>query len=113
VALVMLADACEASSRVIEKPNPERIQAACEKVIFGFFQDGQLDESELTLRDLNLIIQCFTRVLMGVYHQRIKYPGNKKDEDQRSKQEVQKDSDNKGKKILTALGTRASDRNKN
>ena len=113
VALVMLADACEASSRVIEKPNPERIQAACEKVIFGFFQDGQLDESELTLRDLNLIIQCFTRVLMGVYHQRIKYPGNKKDEDQRSKQEVQKDSDNKGKKILTDLGTRARDRNKN
>ena len=118
VALVMLADACEAASRVIEKPNPERIQAVCEKVIFGFFQDGQLDESELTLRDLNLIIQCFTRVLMGVYHQRIKYPDTsapetKKDEDQYTKQKMQKDSESKGKKILTALGTRASDRKQN
>ena len=113
VAIVMLADACEAASRIIEKPNPERIQAACEKVIFGFFQDGQLDESELTLKDLNRIIQCFTRVLMGVYHQRIKYPEAKKDEDQRpTEQKNKKDSDNKVKKILEALGTRARDRNK-
>jgi len=114
VALVMLADACEAASRVIEKPNPERIQAACEKVIFGFFQDGQLDENELTLKDLNLIIQCFTRVLMGVYHQRIKYPEAKKDENQYSKEEVdKKDPNDKGKKVLTALGTRAIDRKRN
>ncbi|MBI2026462.1 MAG: HDIG domain-containing protein [Deltaproteobacteria bacterium] len=104
VALIMLADACEAATRVIEKPNPERIQAACEKVVFGFFQDCQLDDSQLTLKDLNKVIQCFTKVLMGIYHQRIKYPAEE------VAQQSQAKPPSNVQKLFKALGTRASEK---
>ncbi|MBI2608733.1 MAG: HDIG domain-containing protein [Deltaproteobacteria bacterium] len=112
VALVMLADAVEAASRTLTKPNPERMKATCEKIIFGFFQDGQLDECDLTLKDLNTIIECFTRILMGIYHQRIVYPGEPREDQHSEKPKDSQNSESQGKKILKALGTRASDRRK-
>ncbi len=74
VALIMMADAVEAACRVLEDPTASRIKGVVKKIINDIFLDGQLDECELTLKDLNLVIESFTRTLMGVYHHRIDYP---------------------------------------
>lgn len=72
--LVMLADAVEAASRTLADPTPARIQGMVQRMINGFFSDGQLDECELTLKDLHLIAKSFNRMLAGIFHQRIEYP---------------------------------------
>lgn len=74
VALIMMADAVEAASRVLEEPTASRIQGLVRKIINDIFLDGQLDECELTLKDLTLVTESFTRTLIGVHHQRIDYP---------------------------------------
>ncbi|WP_462327750.1 HD family phosphohydrolase [Desulfobaculum sp.] len=73
--LILLADAIEASSRVLSDPTPSRIKGHIETVIKRIFSDGQLDESELTLKDLHHISDVFHRILTGIFHQRIEYPG--------------------------------------
>ncbi len=77
--LVLLADAIEASSRTLVDPTPARIKAHVDQIIRAFFSDGQLDESELTLKDLTLASQSFVRILNGIFHSRIDYPDAKKD----------------------------------
>jgi putative nucleotidyltransferase with HDIG domain len=72
--LVMLSDAVEAASRSLEDPTPARIQGLVQKIINEIFIDGQLDECELTLKDLNAIAKSFTIVLNAIHHQRIEYP---------------------------------------
>lgn len=73
-ALIMLADAVEAASRTLKNPTPARIQGLVQKIINYIFTDGQLDECELTLKDLHLIAKSFNLVLAGIYHHRIDYP---------------------------------------
>jgi putative nucleotidyltransferase with HDIG domain len=72
--LVMLADCVEAASRTLTDPNPARIQGMVQKIINNIFIDGQLDECELTLKNLHEIAKSFNRILCGIYHQRIDYP---------------------------------------
>ncbi len=72
--LVMLADAVEAASRTLNDPTPARIQGMVQKTINNFFTDGQLDECELTLRDIHLIAKSFNRILTGIFHHRVEYP---------------------------------------
>ena len=73
-ALIMLADAIEAASRTLSDPTSARIQGMVQKLINNIFIDGQLDECELTLKDLHLIAKSFNRVLTGSFHQRVDYP---------------------------------------
>lgn len=73
-AIVLLADAVEASSRTLSKPTPARIEGLVRKIINNKFIDGQLDECELTLKDLNKIASSFVRILTGVFHSRVEYP---------------------------------------
>lgn len=73
-AIVMLADAVEASSRTLTDPTPSRIQGHIQNIIQMIFQAGQLDESQLTFRDLNRISEAFMRILAGIFHHRIEYP---------------------------------------
>lgn len=73
-AILMLADSVEASSRTLADPTPARLKAHVEKIIKGIFAEGQLDESELTFRDLHYLGESFQRVLTGIFHQRIAYP---------------------------------------
>ncbi|BCR05222.1 HD family phosphohydrolase [Desulfuromonas versatilis] len=73
-ALIMLADAVEAASRTLTDPNPARIQGMVQKIINNIFIDGQLDECELTLKDLHNIAKSFNRILAGIFHHRIDYP---------------------------------------
>ena len=72
--LVMLADCVEAASRTLTDPTPARIQGLVQKIINSIFTDGQLDECELTLKNLHEIAKSFNRILSGIYHQRIEYP---------------------------------------
>jgi putative nucleotidyltransferase with HDIG domain len=72
--LVMLADMVEAASRSLIDPTPARIQGMVQKIINKVFSDGQLDECELTLKDLHEIAKGFNKTLSGIFHQRIEYP---------------------------------------
>jgi len=72
--LVLLADAVEAASRTLENPTPRRVKALVQKIINNILLDGQLDECELTLKDLNRIAESFNKTLNGIYHHRIEYP---------------------------------------
>ena len=72
--LVMLADAVEAASRTLDDPTPARLQGLVQKIINDIFIDGQLDECELTLKDLNAVAKSFNIVLNAIHHQRIEYP---------------------------------------
>jgi len=73
-ALIMLADAIEAAGRTLADPTPARIQGMVQKIINNIFIDGQLDECELTLKDLHNIAKSFNRILAGIFHYRIDYP---------------------------------------
>ena len=72
--LVMLADAVEAASRTLVNPTPDRIQGMVQKLINRVFSDGQLDECELTLKNLHEIAKSFNRILGAIFHHRIDYP---------------------------------------
>ena len=72
--LVLVADAMEAASRTLVNPTPARIQGMVQKIINNIFSDGQLDDCELTLNDLNLIAKTFSKTLSGIFHSRIEYP---------------------------------------
>lgn len=72
--IVMLADAVEATVRSMPKHTPGRIEAVVRRLIRDRLEDGQLDECDLTLKDLDRIAHAFVRVLTGMYHQRIEYP---------------------------------------
>ncbi len=74
-ALIMMADAVEASSRVLHDPTPARITALVDKIINHIFLAGQLEECELTLKDIRDIKSRFTYILNGILHRRIDYPG--------------------------------------
>lgn len=72
--IIMLADSVEASSRILDDPTPKRIESHVQEIIEKIFIDGQLDECELTLKDLHAIQKSFIAILIGIFHQRIEYP---------------------------------------
>ena len=72
--LVMLADMVEAASRSLRDPTPARIQGTVQKILNKVFSDGQLDECELTLKDLHEIAKSFSKTLSGIFHHRVEYP---------------------------------------
>jgi putative nucleotidyltransferase with HDIG domain len=74
VAIVMLADSVEAASRTLEDPKPARIRNLAHRIISNKFETGELDDCDITLRELHLIEESFTRVLTGIFHRRIEYP---------------------------------------
>ena len=73
-AIVMLADGCEAAVRALPQPNPSRIEAVVRKIIRERLDGGQLNQSDLTLRDLDTIADEFTKLLTGMFHVRVQYP---------------------------------------
>ena len=73
-ASVLLADSVEAASRALDDPTPSRIKGLVRKIINNKFIDGQLDECDLTLKDLEKIATVFTHILTGTFHTRVGYP---------------------------------------
>jgi len=66
--LVLLADAVEAASRTLANPTPSRIQGLVQNLINKIFSDGQLDNCELTLKDLHNIAKSFNKILNGIHN---------------------------------------------
>ena len=76
-AILMLADGVEASVRSLTSHEEPAIRAMVERIIRERLEDGQFDECDLTLRDLDRIREAFVAQLLGMYHRRIQYPQNK------------------------------------
>ncbi len=72
--ILMLADSVEAASRTLADDSPARIQQLVQRVINNYFRDGQLDECNLTLRDLHGIARSMIETLSAIRHERIDYP---------------------------------------
>jgi putative nucleotidyltransferase with HDIG domain len=72
--ILMLADAVEATARTLDDPSPQKLEVIIDEVIKKRFAEGQLDECPLTLKDLSKIKTAFLKVLVGIYHTRVKYP---------------------------------------
>ncbi len=73
-AIVLLADSVEAATRTLKDHSPSFVEEMVHKVINNKFIDGQLDECDLTLKNLEKIAAVFIRILSGIYHNRITYP---------------------------------------
>jgi putative nucleotidyltransferase with HDIG domain len=73
--VLMLADAIEAASRTLTEPTPVKIRGLIRKILEDCLNDGQLDQTDLTLSDLNQVTEAFLRVLANIFHQRVDYPG--------------------------------------
>jgi putative nucleotidyltransferase with HDIG domain len=73
-AVLMLADGCEARVRAERPVDRERLNEIVKEVINARVSSGQLDDTNLTLSDLNTILNSFTTTLRGIYHPRVKYP---------------------------------------
>jgi cyclic-di-AMP phosphodiesterase PgpH len=73
-AILMLADSSEASVRAERPKDEDELRALLKKVIGNRLATGQLDETKLTLNDLDKIVESFTATLRGTYHPRIEYP---------------------------------------
>jgi len=76
--IVMLCDTVEAATRSLKNPTPNKMRAFVEDLVDQRFRDGELDECDLTLRDLKQIIDAFMPVLFGVFQHRIEYPDQEK-----------------------------------
>jgi putative nucleotidyltransferase with HDIG domain len=74
-AIMMLADSCEAAARSLAKPDPENINAITGKIFDAIVSDGQLDECDLSLRELTKIRESIIHSLTAIYHARVDYPG--------------------------------------
>lgn len=95
-AVVMLADVVEAACRTLDKPSVPRLEKFISELVNKKIECNQLDNSDLTLRDINVIKRTFVSILAGYYHSRIEYP-NQKDPD--AQELTIRDSLFKGKKI--------------
>ncbi len=74
-AIMMIADSCEAAARSLDEPNPENIRFIVTKIIDAILADDQLDECDLTLRELTMIRETMIKSLVSIYHSRVDYPG--------------------------------------
>lgn len=81
MAVLMLADSCEAASRSLDKPTPVRIRNLIDDIFDSRLRDGQLDECSLTLRELHIIKESFIFSLTNMLHGRVAYPKDEKKTD--------------------------------
>nr|MBA3891878.1 metal-dependent phosphohydrolase [Gemmatimonadaceae bacterium] len=73
-AVAMLADGVEAAVRVLNEPNADRVREVVRHIMKQRMDQGELRDAPVTLRQLDTIEREFTRVLAGMYHNRIEYP---------------------------------------
>jgi len=73
-AIVMIADSVEAAVRSLSTPTHDKVESLIDKIIQDKLKDGQLDECDITLRDLDKIKKTFLKVILSIFHERIEYP---------------------------------------
>lgn len=98
-AIVMICDAAESAVRSLKNPNPERVRQMVDRIVTERANDGQFDECDLTLRQLNTIIDVVSRVLVSLLHLRPSYPNTNIEEEQVSTV-IQKNNSNGSSEIL-------------
>lgn len=76
-AIVGIADSIEAAVRSLSKPSPERIENMVRSIIQDRLEDGQFNECDLTLKELDMIAKAICESLKGIFHSRIEYPDGK------------------------------------
>ncbi|TXC89988.1 HD family phosphohydrolase [Metabacillus litoralis] len=74
IAIISIADSVEAAVRSMSNPTPEKIEKLVKSIIADRLQDNQLDECDLTLKELDIIAKSFCESLKGIFHSRIEYP---------------------------------------
>src|SRR6185295_19404644 len=74
-AIIMIADSVEAAARTVDEPTPGKLRNMVDMIVGRLRDDGQFDECDITLRDLRVVAESFVKVLMGIHHHRIAYPG--------------------------------------
>ncbi len=109
-AVVMLADTVEAACRTLSKPSVRRLEKFIDELVAGKIEKGQLDNSDLTFKDIKIIKESFVTILAGYYHSRIEYPNqsindeedddknktedkNKMEDEDKNKEEIKKDGE--------------------
>ena len=78
VAIIGIADAVEAAVRSLSKPTPVKIDGIIRKIINDRLEDGQFDECDITLKELDTVAKTLTETLKGIFHSRIEYPEESK-----------------------------------
>ena len=87
-AILLLCDGIESATRAMSDPTPSRIESLVRKMSRRRLDDGQLNDSNLTFRELRVIEDSIIKSLCAIYHSRIAYPGGREDRDQRDEDEL-------------------------
>ncbi len=74
-AIMMMSDSVEAASRTLSNPTAAQIQGMIDRLVDAIVEDNQLDECDITMREIRLVKESFLKILSGLYHRRIDYPG--------------------------------------
>ncbi|PYT09157.1 MAG: hypothetical protein DMF60_03160, partial [Acidobacteria bacterium] len=74
-AIIMIADSVEAAARTVQEPTPTKLRNMVDMISGRLRDDGQFDDCDITIRDLRIVAESFVKVLMGIHHHRIAYPG--------------------------------------
>ena len=94
-AIILLADAVEAAFRTLSKPSPSAVESLVKKIKSERFNDGQFDECDITLKDLEKVSLTLVRIINGMYHSRIEYPDMDKDKNVKNRPPAQPASETK------------------
>ncbi len=76
-AILALADACEAASRGLPSPTPDRLAQLVERIRTDFIKNGLFDSAPMTFQEMNIVLETFKRILVAVHHQRVQYARDK------------------------------------
>ncbi|MBQ9539597.1 MAG: HDIG domain-containing protein, partial [Treponema sp.] len=95
--VVMLADTVEAACKSLDKPSASRLEKFIKQLVREKIEEGQLNNCDLTFKDINTIEETFTQILIGYYHSRVKYPDQKEDEPAKEKEEEASPRESEGK----------------
>ncbi len=105
--IVMLADGVEAASRSMKDPNYQKLNNLVDKMIDERVQSGQLSQTPLTFKDLNIIKKTFLNILIGIYHSRVEYPEDEEEPgDRKAKKDKEKVRKKKKKESLEKKSTK-------
>ncbi|WP_432355213.1 HD family phosphohydrolase [Sporosarcina sp. A2] len=74
IAVISIADSCEAAVRSMKEPTPEKISALVQSIVKEKLNDGQFDECDLSMKEIRLVEQVICETLNGIFHSRIEYP---------------------------------------
>ena len=90
--VVMLADTVEAACKSLNKPSASRIEKFIQTLVNGKIEEGQLNNCDLTFKDINIIEETFTQLLIGYYQSRVKYPDQNEDDASKAQEAEKQES---------------------